>query len=361
MAPAPSKVQDELRVHSRDLRAFADARLSTLPDGQRIIDTYNATGFALTLLPDRGLDIWNARFQGRPLTWLSPGSPHPPKTGQTWLQAFNGGLVVTCGLTHAGPHEIDPKTGDHRPMHGHYTFLRADDLTLRRDDSGAVEIGGTVWESSLFGPQVALRRTLRLPFDAPLLTIHDVVTNHGDTPAPLMLLYHVNLGYPLVRQGAEMVTASRVIPRDAESRKGFETWSIYDAPQPNYAEQVFFHQIISEDGQASAGIVNEDFGLALEWDTDALPYLTQWKNTRLGRYVCGIEPGTCLPEGQTPARDHHRLLLLSPGESRHVNLTIRVLPDQAAVGAFRAEVAARQSAGTRISDSIFTPYEERTT
>jgi hypothetical protein len=360
MTPDPNKVQDELPAYAPDLRTFTDARLSLLPGGQRIIEAYNATGLALTLLPDRGLDIWNARFQGQPLTWLSPGSPHPPDTGQTWTQAFNGGLLVTCGLTHAGPAETDPTTGEQRPMHGRYSTLQADEVILHRDDDGGMAISGTVWEASLFGPQVALRRTLRLPFAEPALTIHDVVTNHGDTPAPLMLLYHVNMGYPLVRAGAEMVTASRVIPRDAEARKGVETWAIYDAPQPDYAEQVFFHHIISEDGRASAGIVNESFGLALDWDTSALPYLTQWTNTRTGRYVCGVEPATCLPEGQSTARAHDRLLVLAPGESWAVDLTMRVLGDQGAVGAFRAEVAARQAAGKPISERVFTPYEERT-
>src|SRR5579862_4435421 len=97
---------EQLNQYSIDLRQFFDMRESTLPNGMRIIDAYNASGLHFTILPDRGMDIWTAHFKGIPLTWVAQGSPYAPDFGQTWLQQFNGGLLATCGLTHVG----DPET-----------------------------------------------------------------------------------------------------------------------------------------------------------------------------------------------------------------------------------------------------------
>ena len=77
---------EELARHSVNTRQFIDFRQSTLPNGMRIIEAYNASGLTFTILPDRGLDIWAAHYNGLPLTWISQGSPHAPDFGQTWLQ-----------------------------------------------------------------------------------------------------------------------------------------------------------------------------------------------------------------------------------------------------------------------------------
>lgn len=337
--------EDSVRAALRraDFREYgvADAHLidvqqTTLPDGQRIITVNNAAGLHFTLLPDRGLDIWMARWQGIPLTWVSPGSPHAPDFGQTWLQQFNGGLLTTCGLTHAGPPETDPDTGEQRSLHGRYSRQRAQEVSVEvmrewEDNSHAATITGTVWETSLFGVQLALRRTIQADALGRTIYITDGVTNHGDVEAPLMLLYHLNFGFPVVREGTAMVTASEVYPRDTTARNGFDRWAHYDAPKPEYAEQVFYHRPYACDEQAEAALVNGDFGMHIAWDTTTLPHLTQWKNTRATHYVCGIEPGTCLPEGQNRARAAKRLALLAPGESRSFRVEITVLPDAESV------------------------------
>src|SRR5512147_586580 len=101
-----------VEAHSIDLRQFIDFRQSTLATGQRVIDAYNASGLTFTLLPDRGLDVWLASYNGRPLTWISQNAPLAPDFGASWLRQFNGGILVTCGLRHAGPPERDARTGE---------------------------------------------------------------------------------------------------------------------------------------------------------------------------------------------------------------------------------------------------------
>lgn len=312
---------DLIRTHSLDMRQFMGFRESTLANGMRIIDVYNSSGLTFTILPDRGMDIWSAHYKGMPLTWIAPASPHLPDFGRSWLELFNGGLLTTCGLTHVGPPE------DKRDIHGNYTRLRATDLKTEQH-AQVIRLTGSIYQSSLFGEQLLLKRTYELTLTKPRIHIYDEVQNIGDEPVPFMMLYHCNLGYPMVRAGTELITASEVYPRDAVAQAGLSNWQTYESATIGYAEQVFFHHSKMLTGHrdfATVALMNKDIGLEFSWDTKTMPYLTQWKNTRQGIYVCGIEPGNCIPEGQNSAREAGRLCVLKPQEKQQFELFIEIL------------------------------------
>ncbi len=310
----------------------------------RIIDAYNASGLTFTLLPDRGLDIWTAHYKGIPLTWIAAGSPFPSDFGQSWLQQFNGGLLTTCGLTHVGPPETDEITGEVRDLHGRYNRLHADQVVKRWKDwpSPAVELSGIVRETAFFGEQIELARTYKLSFGLPRFSILDTITNRGDQPAPLMLLYHANVGFPLVREGAILETPHRAVhPRTDEARQGLDQWPLYAAPVAGYKEQVYFHHLMSDPtGEVTKVLLhNGQIGLELGWTISALPYFTQWKNTRQGLYVNGIEPGNCIPEGQNAARRNGRLQMLAPGETIQTHCRLRVVDGTEAIADAKNDIA----------------------
>lgn len=325
MIPDPKIwTRSEIERHSLDMRQFIDFRQSTLPNGIRIIEAYNSSGLTFTLLPDRGMDIWTAQYKGIPLTWVAPGSPHPPDLGQTWLQQFNGGLLTTCGLTHVGPPEHDEISSEWRDIHGRYSRLRTEQVSIEHQgwinsdsESYLITLNTSVSESSLFGTQLRLKRTINLWLGKPSITINDTITNLSDTPSPLMVLYHFNIGYPLVNGGSRLFTPHKAVyPRDPAAQKGFDQWSEYGSGEAGYAEQVFFHHLFENHQQQTTILFcQEGLGLGLDWATASLPYFTQWKNTRQGIYVSGIEPGNCIPEGQNAARHNGRLKLLAPRES----------------------------------------------
>ncbi|MBL8134728.1 MAG: aldose 1-epimerase family protein [Anaerolineae bacterium] len=333
-----------LEAHSTDLRQFIGFRESTLANGQRVIDATNSSGLDFTLLPDRGMDIHTAHFNGLPLTWISQGSPFASDFAGSWLRLFNGGLLTTCGLLHAGAADVDPATGEKRDLHGRYTRLSAYEIaacTFWDGDSLVSELTCAVSENALFGEQLRLERTYRLVVGEPSVTILDRVENRGDQPTPFMILYHFNVGYPLVRAGARLISpAEKIEPRDDAARPGFDRWAEYDAPIPRYAEQVFFHTITPKDGMASVALVNADFGLRVDWDPTYSPYFTQWKNVRQGIYVSGLEPANCLPEGQAAAKANNRLVTLQPGEAHSFRNVLTILPDRQAVAAVEAELNA---------------------
>ena len=339
--------KEPLDRYSLDPRQFLDFRESRLDDGSRIIDAYNGSGLTFTLLPDRGLDIWSAHYNGIPLTWLSPGSPYPPDEGLSWLRAFNGGLLTTCGLMHVGPPEVDTQTGEARDLHGRFTRLRAQDVRVSRDGYDSIDLSCKLNEQRLHGEQYEVTRWYSLDLGQPTIRLTDVVTNLGDEPLPLMVLYHINLGYPLVAPGARLWAPSEgAYARDETARAGLGRWYAYEAAEPRYPEQVFFHHVKhGRDAMAEVALINNDFGFSVAWNAATMPYLTQWKNTRQGMYVNGIEPGNCIPEGQNAARQASRLEMLSPGESRAFNCQLTVLPDADAVQAARERMTTLEDRG----------------
>ena len=339
-----------LERYSVDLRQFIDFRSATLAGGQRAVDAYNSSGLHFTLLPDRGLDIWTAAFKGKPLTWISQGSPHEPHYGAPYLRILNGGLVFTCGLRHVGPPEADMATGEWRDLHGDYSRQRAFDVSASGGWQGeryVAELRGAAAESALFGEQLRLNRTVRMALGEPSLEIQDVVENRGDAPTPLMVLYHYNFGYPTVHEGVRLHTAqARVIARNDRAREGLETWAEYGAATALFEEQVYFHDVkAGVDGMSAAVLADDAFGIMLEWDADTAPYLTQWKNFRQGIYVCGVEPGNCVPEGQNRARESGRLVMLEPGAVSTFFTRLTVLDGGQAVAEAVAHVAELQAHG----------------
>jgi len=355
----------ELENHSVDMRQFIDARQSTLPNGMRIIDCYNASGLHFTVLPDRGMDIWTAHYKGIPLTWISQGSPHPPDYGQSWLRQFNGGLLTTCGLSHVGPPEVDDVTGEQRDIHGNYTRLRTESVTSfgtwHDNQLYTYELRGKLAEARLFGEQFAIERTFRMALNQPTLHISTVVRNMSDMPQPLMFLYHINLGFPLIQEGTRLAATGTVYPRDDAARMGLGTWVKYAHPAPGYPEQVFFHHVQAQTNEfgsnvSYAALLQDDFGLQFTWHTDELPYLTQWKNTRQGIYVCGIEPGNCIPNGQNAARKNSRLSFLQPGEQKEFICELKVLDGKAAVGESKEKIEALKQTGALIDNCHLKDY-----
>lgn len=405
----------ELERHSVDMRQFIDFRQSTLANGMRIIEAYNSSGLTFTILPDRGMDIWTAHYKGIPLTWISQGSPHPPDFGQTWLQQFNGGLLTTCGLTHVGPPEKDDVTGEVRGLHGDYTRLRAQDIWIDREHQGGwreikkdftgfseifeeffakrsqeqgenasverkfdtvteftpytlynLALHGTIYQSSLFGEQLRIERSIYQTLGDPGFGLSDTIINMGDRPVPLMLLYHINLGFPLIQAGTRLYAQhENVYPRDAAAKAGYATWSRYEAASAGYPEQVFYHHMRGfpyGDNHASTRVLvtneSEDFGLYLHWEAKNLPYFSQWKNTRQGLYVNGIEPANCVPEGLNAARMNNRLTFLEPGQHIETNWGLDVLDDVDKIKAHIDTVQRFQRKGTPLPNCHLDDYAQ---
>jgi len=316
-------------------------------NGLRAVDFRTARGLDFTVLLDRGMDISEARFRGMSLCWRGPAGDVAPTfynpRGLEWLRTFGGGLLVTCGLTNAGPATAEP---DETGLHGRYSALAAEKVHLSETwegDAPVLQVSGIVREAHLFGPQFEVHRTITARGDRAGLALRDAITNIGPRPAPCMVLYHLNTGFPLVDDTTELVLAAAgTEPRDEEAAPGLDDWARMHAPVAGYREQVFFHTLRSDaSGNATVAVINRALGLGLRlrYKPAELPQFTEWKMMGEQEYVLGVEPGNCRPLSREVEREAGRLVELTPGESVSMGFELEVMEGAEAVGKLAREAA----------------------
>jgi hypothetical protein len=341
----------ELAERGGDIGQFAGVRISELGDGfergVRIADIRTGSGFEFTVLADRGLDIGAAYFGSAPLAWRSPAAfSHPAffePEGLGWLRGFGGGLLTTCGLTYFGAPTVDE--GQPLGLHGRASYLPAANLAHGADwhgDEYKLWVRGQMREARLFGENLLLRRCISARLGQSRLVVEDSVTNEGHESTPHMLLYHCNLGYPVLSEHSELlIDDEEVCARDEGSARGLPDHRRFEAPTPGYSEQVFQHLPKTDsEGCARAALVNRSFdggrglGVFLRWRAAELPWMNQWKMMGRGAYVLGLEPATNWTLGRAAERAAGRLKFLEPGETRSYFVEIGVLASRAEIDAF---------------------------
>nr|WP_274637489.1 aldose 1-epimerase family protein [Microbacterium bovistercoris] len=294
--------------------------------GARRLRVVNGGGLEFDVHPDRGLDIGAATFRGMPLAWLSSTGITRPDAyepeGRGWLRTFGGGLVTTCGLDSFGP-PADDEAGV-VGMHG-----RIGSIPARIGEISAtpelVTVAGQARQTAVFQENLLLERRITSVVGSSALRIDDTVTNDGEDPSPHMILYHVNLGWPLIDAGTTVeIPARSVHARDADAEAGFDERTRIGAPTAGFREQLYIHE--TGDGPHLARVVNPARGLTLSLRSSAtLPAVFQWKLTATKHFVLGLEPAnTAEIQGRAAARAHGRLPELQPGESRSYSIEIEV-------------------------------------
>ena len=193
---------------------------------------------------------------------------------------------------------------------------------------------------------MVLRRTIETRYGEASITVTDEIENQSYRPEPLMLLYHINLGYPLLDEGTEILLPTRsVTPRDETSRGHENRWNVMDAPKDNEPEYVFIHEpIADEQGRVVVCVLNEKLGLGLRLTYTAanLPRFMEWKSTASGDYVVGLEPANSAVYGRPYHEAHGDVHQLAPFARETNVLTFTVLDGAAALQAAREEIARLQ-------------------
>jgi len=285
---------------------------------------------------DRCMDVVNAEYKGMPLGWISPTSIVSPgfyePEGLGWTRGFPGGLLTTCGLTYMGAPTVDQ--GEPLGLHGRISYIPARLIYAGghwEGDEYVTALEGEVREAKVFEPNIALSRRIEAKLGEKQLTIHDKVTNDGWWIQPLMILYHVNIGFPVLDNGSSLVSTSRLcVPRDDEAKVNAEKFSEFHEPTSGYKEKVYFHDMLADaEGYAYSAIVNEKLldGIAVyvKYRRSELPRFIEWKMMGEGTYVVGMEPANGLVVGRDKERRWGTLQYLKPQETREFHLEIGVL------------------------------------
>ncbi|MET0714178.1 MAG: DUF4432 family protein [Mycetocola sp.] len=283
--------------------------------GRRQIELRHLGGLDLTIEPDQFLDLGEAAWRGRTVSFV------PPSTSiraESWGRRWQGGLLTTCGLSAVG--RAAPEDGG---MHGRAHLIPAS-VTQREGrwtDDGEYEliVRGSLREGAVFEQNLTVDRTIRATHGVSEILITDVIRNEGFVPEPVKVLYHVNIGWPLLHGGAEVSVDA------AEPGAGRDTgWEReLDDPAPGVPERVDALVAVPDaEGWCRAKVTGASGSLTVRFRSDQLPYLTVWRSGASGSYALGIEPGTCWPSHAHGPDEGKVGRILAPGEFFTVDLAL---------------------------------------
>ncbi len=296
-------------------------------DGMRLYEVRNGRGMEMTLSPDRSGDITRLFCKGINLSYLSPCGYVAPayydRTGSNWLQSFTAGFLTTCGLQAVGSPCVDE--GEELPLHGSIANLPAE-AGYWEDDDAAIRIHTLTRDEVIFGRKLTLRRTVEISREENSFTIADEIENAGDRKEPVEILYHMNMGYPLLDEDSIItIPSAEVIPRDDHAAGDIANWMHMEKPQAGYRERCYYHKF--PDGKGFAKIYQPKLGIGVEVSFDAreLDGFVEWKMMGVRDYVLGLECGNCYPDGRDVMRRTGMLKFLKPGEKKRYKVHVAVV------------------------------------
>ena len=293
-------------------------------DGMHFLYIRNGLGLEIWISLDRCGDISRLSFKGDNMCFFSPCGYVAPqyfdKEGSNFLNSFTAGFITTCGLAAVGAACTD--NGENLPLHGTVSNIPAELHCTEETDEG-LTVKLKIRDTVLFGRKLVMNRTYFFSYSENIFTIDDTVVNEGATESPYMILYHCNLGYPLLSENSIVkIPHNSFRARDEQAQKNIDTALIMEKPQKGYAECCYYYDVAENNGCAKVGILNEDIGkgIVISYDKSALPCLTEWKMMGKTDYALGLEPGNCTPDGRDVLRKNGQLQFIKPDETKKTSL-----------------------------------------
>lgn len=304
--------------HEQQIYGVEELRLvGGRADGMRMLWVRSGGGLELMISLDRCADLSRVTLSGVNLGYFSPCGYVAPQyydnRGDGFLRSFTAGFLTTCGLSNVGsPCEDDGKA---YPLHGGISHTPAEQVGYWiRDEE--IYVRAVMRDAALFSHQLLLERTYRIPLFRKELRLVDRVRNIGGSETPVQILYHCNLGYPLLDENTVVdIPSEEVTPRNAHAASDIRNCLRMEPPQSGYEERCYYHTLR---GEARVSVYHPLLkkGLVLSYDSRSLPCFTEWKMMGVSDYVLGIEPGNAYPDGRDVMREKGLLETLKPGEER---------------------------------------------
>lgn len=292
-------------------------------DGMRLLEVNNGRGVMFTVSVDRCGDVSRLYFNGKNLGYFSPCGYVAPQyydnKGAGFLKSFTGGFFTTCGLTAVGSPCND--SGEELPLHGNIANTPAETVNYWVDDS--IHIILTVRDASPFGHKLLLTREYECPLDRDEIIIKDKVKNIGFDETPYMILYHMNMGYPLLTENSVVTLNNKgITPRNDRAKEGIDNALNMEKPQHGFEEQCYYFDMV--EGVAKIYSPEIETSVTISYDINELPFFTEWKMMGEGEYVLGLEPGNCTPDGRDVMRKEGKLQFLKAGEEKSQTIVIKL-------------------------------------
>lgn len=295
-------------------------------DGIRLFQVNNGKGLELTVSPDRAGDITRLKFRGINMSYMSPCGYVAPAyyegVGSGWLKSFTAGYLTTCGLSAVGAPCVDE--GEELPLHGTIANLPAEHAYWEETREAYI-IHAVVKDEVLFGRKLRLDRRLKVSREDNSFEICDTIENTGDRTEPLEILYHMNMGYPLLDEDSIVtIPSASVQPRDDHAAEDMANWMHMQKPTAGYRERCYYHKFADEKGMASIFQPKLKLGLEITFDARELDGFVEWKMMGVRDYVLGLECGNCYPDGRDVMRRTGMLKFIEPGEKKTYRVRVEM-------------------------------------
>ncbi len=301
--------------------------------GMEFLYVRNGLGLCAWISMDRAGDISRLEFEGANMGFMSPCGYVAPtyyeKEGTGFLKSFTAGFFTTCGLTAVGsPSEDD---GEVTPLHGTISHIPAL-LRSIEEDEDSLKIKLWVSDAVILGRKQLHERVYTFSYREKTSTVSDTVKNEGDIESPYMIMYHCNMGYPLLSEESILkIPYNSITARTDNALEHIDSALKMEPPQPNFLERCYYYDLKETDSKAQVGIFNPELGkgLVMSFSKAQLPEFIEWKMMGRRDYVLGLEPANCTPDGRAVMREQGKLKFLKPDEEGVTELTFSFLNNEA--------------------------------
>ncbi len=323
------------------------ASLFRYASGIEALRLRNARG-SLVLLPWYGQMIWQAEFDGVPLTMQSGFSMPLPASG---IAGTYGCFAFHSGLLRNGV----PGPEDDHAAHGEFptTALGSAWLELGEDADGlTLRLAGEREHIVGFGPHYLARPSVSLGETATQFAIGMHVANRSGKPMELMYMAHVNFAFvphgriiqPVPFTPAH-VQVRRAVPAHVQPNPDYlafietlarspERMRQLDEPARYDPEQVFYLKNLPRGPDGRTAIMlrrPQGDAFALSHAPAEFPHCVRWILDDPDQKVAAFSlPSTCEPEGYAAERRKGNVRTLAPGAAAGFSLTAGYLDREAA-------------------------------
>ena len=343
----------DLKTYFGDCSSVAGIRRYSLLEGKskgcNIIEIATGSGLVFEINETRGMDLGRCSYKSVPIAYQGYNrevhSNYYEAFADGWLRNFAGGLLVTCGLKSIGTPEEDK--GEILPLHGRISNTPAERVNIEEyweDENLYFKVSGKIRESKALNYNLELQRTIFVKAGTNKIILDDVVENAGFNEEEFMLLYHFNIGHPILDKTARLLTHSKeVFPRDKDAENQSEPYDCYLSPTKDYNDIVYYHDLEDDNDVCTVAIINEEIamGITLKFNKSQLDCFTQWKFTGLGNYVAGIEPGNARVNGRSIERKEGRLKTIKSNEAKHFRIEIEILSSKEEIESYKKKYTFR--------------------
>lgn len=254
-------------------------------EGLKVVECDNGK-IRFLLNESKALDVMQLFYKGENVSFLSKNAFSLSET--PFDERFEGGMLYTCGLDSVGGRE---GFETHGSLH-----LKKAEITNAVCDENGITVEAIIKSTALFGKNLVLKRKFHTDIGADNFTLYDELINEAYRDEDYCVLYHCNLGYPMLTDGDKIICdVKEVTPRtDYAVKKQDEVFSITKA-LPCQEETCYYLTL----GKNEVSLVNDKIKrkFTLSFSGEDLTEFVEWKSMASGDYALGLEPSTTRLDG----------------------------------------------------------------